>query len=141
MNWNENKSEYPPEEKTPDGIGMRKSVKVLLLATSSKTKEEKILNVAFYDYLKSKWMVAHNFKEWLPMSNLTAIAWCEINNIPVNKPNDKQEVKFTDCQHITRTGTYIESEDIFLINDMDFVFRQFVNSWTPIKTGSNENSK
>lgn len=147
MNWNENKSEYPPEEKTPDGIGKRKSVRVIIFTLGSDVKDYKspnpqtVFNVAYYDYLKSKWFIAHNFDQWKMMPKLQVIAWCEINNIPVSKPADNQTVKFTDCQNITRIGTYVESEDLFLINDMDFIFRQFVVGWTPIiKPLNNENS-
>ena len=146
MTWINIKTLFPPELKTPDGIGTRKSEKLLVLfETPDLEFTEKY---AVYDFLKSVWIAPDKEatfidtpKFWFKQNNFMPKSVLGNQRTSKQQPLDKQRVLLTTSDGETYYATYNLQEDLFIRranidwgDNGDFVYRQFISGWMPVKS-------
>jgi len=130
--WTDINIKLPEEELTASGIGSRKSIEVLLLIESEKSRFRR---VGYWDYKASCWL--QNNQQLRPEQLFgSVISWSRILDMPVENlilPKDGSKISFVDLERNKFDGTYVRSEELFFKGfeeTGDFLHKCDVKSWT-----------
>jgi len=136
--WQKIENGLPPEQKSSDGVGTRKSKMVLIVY-----KQNKIIyySAGYYDFILSMWISDDPTPQII---NGQIRLWQYIDPLPMENPEDNELVTFTLNNGIEHDGIFILKENMFFVgfeSKGDFAYSWQVNSWRPFQKPCDTKSK